>query len=67
MPDIQMRFHRDMLVISEPLNGVLSKAGYDVESGLEMLDLLEEEAVEQALRTQMAGRQIGRASCRERV
>ncbi|WP_283171441.1 homocysteine S-methyltransferase family protein [Curtanaerobium respiraculi] len=54
MPDIQMRFHRDMLVISEPLNGVLSKAGYDVESGLEMLDLLEEEAVEQALRTQMA-------------
>ncbi len=54
MPDIQMRFHGDMLVLSGSLRNTLARGGYDVEQGIEQLDLFEEEAVEQALRMQMA-------------
>lgn len=54
MPDLQNRFHLDMLVLSEPLQAALARGGYDLEmGGIEMLAIMEEEAVAQALRTQM--------------
>lgn len=50
MPDIALRFHKDMLVLSAPIDAVLARQGFDVNQGLEFASLVEPEAVREALR-----------------
>lgn len=58
MPDIALRFHKDMLVLSAPLAAVLARQGVDVARDLEYLNLIEPEAVRDALRLEsIAGAQ----------
>lgn len=58
MPDIQLRFHHDMLVLSGPVHASLEKQGIEVAGQLELLDLTEPESVEEALRLEhLAGAQ----------
>ena len=58
MPDIALRFHKDMLVLSAPLAAVLARQGVDAERDLEYLNLVEPEAVRDALRLEsIAGAQ----------
>ncbi|HIS40675.1 MAG TPA: methionine synthase [Candidatus Aphodovivens avistercoris] len=58
MPDIAMRFHRDMLVLSAPLGAQLTRQGMNVENDLGYLILVEPEAVRDALRMEkVAGAQ----------
>lgn len=58
MPDISLRFHKDMLVLSAPLATVLARQGVDTARDLEYLNLVEPEAVRDALRLEsMAGAQ----------
>lgn len=49
MPDIQLRFHKDMLVLSAPVAPVLERQGYDADLDLEYATLFEPEAVHDAL------------------
>ena len=39
MPDITLRFHKDMLVLSSPVAVVLARQGFDVEHDLEFANL----------------------------
>ncbi len=56
MPDIQLRFHRDMLVLSSPVTPVLARQGFEFDGDVEYATLMEPEAVEDALRLNlMAG------------
>ncbi|OUO88982.1 methionine synthase [Gordonibacter sp. An230] len=58
MPDIALRFHKDMLVLSSPVIPVLARQGFDIERDLEYACLVEPEAVRDALRLcQAAGAQ----------
>ena len=58
MPDIALRFHKDMLVLSSPVVPVLARQGFDVEHDLEFANLVEPETVRDALRlNKMAGAQ----------
>lgn len=58
MPDIALRFNKDMLVLSSPVEPVLERQGIDVGEGLELTSILEPENVEEALRlSQVAGAQ----------
>lgn len=58
MPDIALRFHKDMLVLSSPVASVLARQGFDVEHDLEFANLVEPEAVRDALRlSKVAGAQ----------
>lgn len=58
MPDIALRFHKDMLVLSSPVASVLARQGFDVEHDLEFANLVEPEAVRDALRlNKVAGAQ----------
>lgn len=58
MPDISLRFHKDMLVLSAPLSAVLARQGVDTTRDLEYLNLVEPEAVHDALRLEsLAGAQ----------
>ncbi|MEG1906684.1 MAG: methionine synthase [Gordonibacter sp.] len=58
MPDISLRFHKDMLVLSAPLTAVLARQGIDTARDLEYLNLVEPEAVRDALRLEsLAGAQ----------
>lgn len=50
MPDIALRFHKDMLVLSSPVAVVLARQGFDVEHDLEFANLVEPEAVRDAFR-----------------
>ena len=36
MPDIALRFHKDMLVLSSPVAVVLARQGFDVEHDLDI-------------------------------
>lgn len=54
MPDIQMRFHADMLVLSSPLDAALEAQGVDAQSQRELMCILEPETIEEALRLQDA-------------
>lgn len=63
VPDIEMRFHRDMLVLSAPVDVVLARQGVDVEKDLEFLNLVEPDSVRDALLLQtIAGAQCLTAS-----
>lgn len=58
MPDIHLRFHHDMLVLSAPIHGSLAKQGFEDPYELELLCLTEPESVKEALRLeQVAGAQ----------
>ena len=58
MPDIQLRFHRDMLVLSAPIDATLARQGIDVARDRQYLNLMEPDAITDALRMeQMAGAQ----------
>lgn len=52
MPDIQMRFHYDMLVLSSPLDASLHKQGIDEDTYIDLLCVDEPETVLEALRVQ---------------
>jgi 5-methyltetrahydrofolate--homocysteine methyltransferase len=52
MPDIQMRFHTDMLVLSSPIDAALVAQGVDVETQRELLSVIEPETIDEALRLQ---------------
>lgn len=45
MPDIEMRFNRDMLVFSAPIDEALRRQGVDIEKDREFIGLIEPEAV----------------------
>lgn len=58
MPDIALRFYKDMLVLSAPLATVLAHQGINMERDLEYLTLIEPEAMTDALRLEsIAGAQ----------
>lgn len=46
MPDVSLRFHKDMLVLSSPVSAALARLDIDVEHDLEMTMLLEPETIE---------------------
>lgn len=50
MPDIQLRFGRDMLVLSSPVSSVLARQGFAEGGDIEYATLMEPEAVRDALR-----------------
>lgn len=47
MADIQLRFNRDMLVLSSPVRTQLDRLGLDVDRDMEMMLLLEPEALDE--------------------
>ncbi|MDO4590668.1 MAG: homocysteine S-methyltransferase family protein [Slackia sp.] len=58
MADIEIRFHKDMLVLSAPVAYTLERQGIDTAHDAEFVNLIEPEAVEDALRLEvMAGAQ----------
>lgn len=58
MPDISLRFHKDMLVLSAPVSAALARQGVNVDCDLEYINLVEPEAVRDALRLEsLAGAQ----------
>ncbi|MEF9841791.1 MAG: homocysteine S-methyltransferase family protein [Raoultibacter sp.] len=58
MPDIQLRFNKDMLVLSGSLDAVLTRQGVDVERDREFLNLIEPDSIREALRLEsLAGAQ----------
>lgn len=58
MPDIAMRFDKDMLVVSAPIDAVLERQGVDVERDLDLFALFEPDSLRDALRLElMAGAQ----------
>lgn len=54
MPDISLRFHKDMLTMSSPLEPTLRRAGFDMAFGIDLMCALEPEAVHEALNLQHA-------------
>ena len=58
MPDIQLRFRKDMLVLSAPVSAALARDGLDVARDLEFTLLFEPDVVEEACRLEsIAGAQ----------
>ena len=41
MPDIQLRFHHDMLVLSSPIAAALERQGFEIEGDIELLLMTE--------------------------
>ena len=54
MADIQMRFHRDMLVLSASVAAALARQGVNVDRDLEFTNLIEPDSVQDALRMEKA-------------
>lgn len=58
MPDIALRFDKDMLVVSAPVSAALSRQGVDVDRDLELMTVLEPDSIQEAMRLEsMAGAQ----------
>lgn len=58
MPDIQLRFHHDMLVLSSPIAAALERQGFEIEGDIELLLMTEPEEAADAVRMQsVAGAQ----------
>lgn len=58
MPDIALRFDKDMLVISAPVSAALARQGVDVDRDLELMTVLEPDSIQEAMRLEsMAGAQ----------
>ena len=53
MPDIQLRFHRDMLVLSAPVDAMLAKQGIDASRDRQYLNLMEPDSIRDAFRLEM--------------
>lgn len=53
MADIALRFYKDMLVLSSPVEPVLARQGVDVERDLEFVMLFESDSLRDALRLQV--------------
>lgn len=53
MPDIQLRFHNDMLVLSAPIDAALRERGFEEEQERELLLAVEPETVLEPLRLNM--------------
>ncbi|MGI6105335.1 MAG: homocysteine S-methyltransferase family protein [Raoultibacter sp.] len=59
MPDIELRFHRDMLVLSSPVDASLERQGVDLDMDREFINLIEPDAVRDIYRLEeVAGAQI---------
>lgn len=54
MPDIQMRFHQDMLVLSAPLDATLRAQGIEDETAVDVMAVDEPETLLEAIRLQQA-------------
>ena len=54
MPDIQLRFQKDMLVLSAPVDATLARQGINVALDREYLNLMEPDAIEDALKLEVA-------------
>lgn len=54
MPDIELRFNRDMLVLSAPLDAALERQGFDAERDRQYLNLMESDSVLDAMRMEAA-------------
>ena len=58
MPDIELRFNKDMLVLSAPVDAMLARQGVDVARDRQYLNLMEPDAIHDALNLEvMAGAQ----------
>jgi len=53
MPDIELRFNKDTLVLSAPLDSTLLRSGVDLAQDREFFNLIEPEAVRDAYRIEM--------------
>ena len=53
MPDIQMRFHKDLLVLSAPIDAMLARQGVDVARDRQYLNLMEPDIVADALKLEL--------------
>lgn len=53
MPDIQLRFHNDMLVLSAPVDAALAARGFTEERERELLLITEPESIHEPLRLDM--------------
>ena len=53
MPDIQLRFHHDMLVLSAPIDATLARQGVDAARDLQYLNLMEPDVVQDALKLEL--------------
>ena len=54
MPDIQMRFHKDMLVLSAPIDALLARQGIDAARDRQYLNLMEPDSISDALKLEAA-------------
>lgn len=54
MPDIALRFNKDMLTLSTPVRNALARQGVDVDADLEYQLLMEPEAIVDAIRLEAA-------------
>ena len=45
MPDIALRFDKDMLVVSAPVSAALARQGVDVDRDLELMTVLEPDSI----------------------
>ncbi len=54
MPDIQLRFHRDMLVLSAPIDALLARQGVDAALDRQYLNLMEPDTIHDALQLEAA-------------
>lgn len=58
MPDIALRFRKDMLVLSSPVEAALARQGVDVDRDLGLITLVEPDSLQEAMRLEsMAGAQ----------
>ena len=58
MPDIGLRFHKDMLVLSSPIDEVLKRQGVDIAQDKEFINLVEPDAIRDIYRLEeVAGAQ----------
>ena len=56
MPDIELRFHKDMLVLSAPIDATLARQGFNAARDCQYLNLMEPDIVQEAMRLDlMAG------------
>ena len=53
MPDIELRFHHDMLVLSAPADAVLARQGIDAARDRQYLNLMEPDAMRDAQRLEL--------------
>ena len=54
MPDIQLRFQKDMLVLSAPLDAVLARQGIDLALDRQYLNLMEPDSIADAFNLELA-------------